>query len=187
MGNLSTGVQGSSYYDLASRGQVFSAFAAITAPVIYSTAAGTGGPLLWNGSSQAGPNPVNAVILGVSCALTVVTTVAAALGITGNSGQTAAPGTTTAITTSGNLRIGGAPSRCNVYNVGTPSSAGNFFFPLIQLGTGGLTVENVDMGFIDLGGCIVVPPNSWASIAASATATTTVAQLGLIWAEVPIL
>jgi hypothetical protein len=32
-----------------------------------------------------------------------------------------------------------------------------------------------------------VPPNAWISIAASATATTTVAALGLIWAEVPIL
>jgi len=187
MANLSTGVQGSSYYDLSSRGQVFSAFSAITAPVIYSTAAGTGGPLLWNGSSQAGPNQVNAVILGVSCAITVVTTVAAALGITGNSGQTAAPGTTTAITATGNMKIGGPPSRCSVFNVGTPSNAGNFFFPLIQLGTGALTVDDIVLGFIDLGGAVVVPPNSWASIAASATATTTVAQLGLIWAEVPVL
>jgi hypothetical protein len=187
MANLSSGLSNSSYYDLASRRQVFSAYAAVTAPVIYSTAAGTGGPLLWNGSAQGGANQVNAVILGVSCALSVVSTVAAALGITGNNGQTVAPSTTTAITTSGNLWVGGAASKCTTYNVGTPTNAGNFFVPLIQLGTGALTVDDVQNAFIDLGGCIVVPPNAWISIAASATATTTVAALGLIWAEVPIL
>ena len=187
MANLSTGVQGSSYYDLASRGQVFSAFATVTAAVIYSTAAGTGGPLLWNGSSQAGPNPVNATILGVSCADTVASTVACALGFTGNSGQTAAPTATSAITTVANMRVGGPQPKCSVFSVGTPASAGNFFLPVIQVGTGAITVDNIELIYTDIAGAIVVPPNSWVSVAASATATTMVGQIGLIWAEVPIL
>lgn len=183
--DLSIGVAGQSLYEYSRIGQLFCARAIVTAPVIFSTAAGTGGPLLWN-NSKAGDQAVNAVLLGVTCALTVVTTVAAALGITGNSGQTSAPASTTAIDTSANLRIGSPAPRCNVYRVGTPSSAGNFFLPLAQLGTGALTVDNFEVGFIPLHGMVVVPPGSWASIAASATASTTVAQLGLIWAEVPV-
>lgn len=186
MANLSVGTRSSSYYDVAYNGNAFTAFAAVTAPVIYSTAAGTGGPLLWNGSTVSGPNPVNAVILGVTCAITVVTTVAAALGLTGNKGQPAAPTSTSAITASGNCRVGGNAPKCNVYSSGTVASAGNFFLPLIQLGTGALTVSDFAPGFIDVAGLVVVPPGSWCSIAASATATTTVAQLGLVWAEYPI-
>ena len=186
MGALTQGMQNDSYYAYATRGQVFNAFAAVTAPVIYTTAAGTGGPLLWNGSGIGGVRAVNAVLLGLTCALTVVSTVAAALGITGNKGQTAVPSATSPITASGNCLVGGNGPQCNVYSVGTPTNAGNFFLPLVQLGTGALTVEDVNLGYIDLQGMVVVPPGSWASVAASATATTTVAQIGLIWAEVPL-
>ncbi len=184
MSNLNYGLN-SSAYDFAKRGMVFSARAIVTAPVIFSTAAGTGGPLLWNGSKSK-CNQVNAVILGITCAVTTVTTVAAALGITGGSGQTAAPSATTAIDTTANLLIGAQASKCTTYRVGTVSAAGTFFLPIMGLHTGALTVDNTDYGFFDLGGMIVVPPDSWVSIATSATATTTVAQLGLIWAEVPI-
>src|SRR5271170_8113692 len=104
MANLSTGNAGSSYFEYAYRAETFCAYATVTAPVIYSTAAGTGGPLLWNGTSNR-----NAIILGITCALTAVSTAAAALGLTGNSGQTAAPTSTSAITTVANMRIGGAP------------------------------------------------------------------------------
>ena len=170
-----------SYLHYARQGKMFMANAIVTAPVIFSTAAGTGGPFLWNGTTNK-----NAVLLAVTCGITVVSTVAAALGITGNSGQTAAPTRTTAIDSVANCLIGRSAPTCNVYRVGTPSSAGNFFFPLLQLGTGALTVEDVNMGFIDLGGAIVVPPGSWVSIAASATASTTVANLGLLWAEIDL-
>jgi hypothetical protein len=71
--------------------------------------------------------------------------------------------------------------------VGTVTNAGNFFLPLMGLGTGPLTVSDQQLGFIDLAGLIVVPPNCWVSLAASATASTTVAQLGLIWAEQVLL
>lgn len=184
MANFGFGIT-SSYYDLARQGQVYCSRAIVTAPVIFSTAAGTGGPLLWNGS-KLGSRRVNAVILGVTCAVTTVTTVAAALGITGANGQTAAPSSTTAIDTTGNLLIGGPASQCTTYRVGTPTNAGTFLLPLLALHTGALTVDNTNVGFIDVGGAVIVPPDGWCSIAASATATTTVAQLGLIWAEIPL-
>lgn len=182
MANLSYGVSGSSYYDLCRQGQVFAAYAAnITTPVVYSTAAGTGGPLLWNGSTN-----VYAVILGVSVAVTTAeTTTAIALGLTGNSAQTAAPSSTTPITKVNSLLIGGNLPACTAYNVGTPSSAGSFFLPLTAVGTGALTVSNDINGLVDVAGSVVVPPQSWVSVAASGTGTATlVAQIGLIWAEV---
>lgn len=170
------------YYENAVRGNLFQAHAIVTAPVIYTTAAGTGGPLLWNNTTTH-----NAVLMAVSMSSSVVTTVAAGLGITGNSGQTAAPGSTTAIDSNKNLMIGGPATRMNLYRVGTPSAAGNFFFPLWQVHTGALTVDTTGTQWVDLGGCIVVGPGCWASIAASATASTLVANFGLIYAEVPVL
>ena len=113
--------------------------AIVTAPVIYTTAAGTGGPLLWNPPTSE----VNAVILGVSFGITVVTTVAAALGLTGNSGQTVAPSSTTAIDGRANLKIGGAAGACTPYRVGTVAVAGAFLLPFAHLHTGALTVDNV--------------------------------------------
>lgn len=170
------------YYENAVRGNLFQAHAIVTAPVIYTTAAGTGGPLLWNNTTTH-----NAVLLALSMSSSVVTTVAAGIGITGNSGQTAVPASTTAIDSNRNLLIGGAATRMNLYRVGTPSSAGNFFFPLWQVHTGALTVDTTGTQWVDLGGCIVVPPFGWASVAASATASTLVANFGLIYAEVPII
>jgi hypothetical protein len=169
-------------YQLAYQKKLFQAHAIVTAPVIYTTAAGTGGPLIWNGSTS-----VNVVLLKVGFGISVVTTVAASLGITGNSGQTAAPSSTTAIDSNKSLFVGSnvAP-QSTAYRIGTPSSAGNFFIPFADLHTGALTVDNLGMGWIDLGGSIIIPPNSWASIAASATASTTVMQASLIYAELPI-
>lgn len=169
------------YATLVKSGLVYSAFAIVTAPVIYTTAAGTGGPLLWN---KTGSN-LDAHILAIGIGVTVSTTVAAALGITGNSGQTSAPTATTAIDASGNVQIGGPVSALNVYRVGTPTNAGNIFVPFGHLHTGALTVETFGMGWFDLGGLVQVPPGNWASVAASATATTAACQIGMVWAELP--
>lgn len=185
MGTLSYGTRGSSYFDRARQQQVFTALATVTAPVIYTTAAGTGGPLLWN-NTGGGDRAVNAVILAVTCSVTVASTVAAALGITGGSGQTSAPGTTTAIDSQGCTFLGGAAPRCNLYRKGTPSAAGTFFLPLYELSTTALTAEPLTAEYIDLGGIFVVPPGSWLSVAASATASTAVCNIGLIWAEMPL-
>lgn len=170
------------YYEQASRGRLFGAFAIVTAPVIFSTAAGTGGPLVWNPPTSG----VNVSVLAITCGITVVTTVAAALGLTGQTGQTSAPTSTTAIDQRTCGLIGGQASVSTPYRVGTPTNAGNFFLPLLHLHTGALTVDSFAVGLIDVGGAIIAPPGSWVSIAASATATTTVAQLGMIYSEVPV-
>jgi len=168
------------YAEASARGNLFMAHAIVTAPVIWSTEAGTGGPLLWNGSTR-----VKANLLAVGLGVTVVTTVAAALGITGGVDQTAAPTTTTAIDSTTNLLIGGAASLCTAYRVGT--TVGNtFFMPFAHLHTGALTVSNTGIQWFELDGLITVPPNCQASVAASATASTTVASISLIWEELSI-
>jgi len=188
MGNLAFGTNGSSYYDWAKQGRIYCAFASITAPVIYSTAAGTGGPLLWNNSMANGGTPVNAVILAVSADLTVASTVASTLGLTGNSGQVNAPGTTTAITAKACTNIGGPYSvpACNVYNIGTPTNAGNFFMPTHTLDTGALTTGSILPAWVDIGGLFIASPGDWISVAASVTASTAVCKVGLVWVEIPI-
>lgn len=189
MGNLSIGVGGQSYFDLAQQGKVFSALAIVTAPVIWSTAAGTGGPLLWNntGPTAGGTTQrVKAVLLALGMGITTASGVAGALGITGAAGQTAAPGSTTAIDAVGNLYVGGPLPLCNTFRVGTPSNAGTFFQPTHAVDTAALTTQApLTLEWTDLHGAIVVPPGSWASIAATATLTSGVFQIGLMWAEVP--
>lgn len=162
-------------------GSIFCAYAIDTAPVIYTTAAGTGGPLLWNSPTSG----VNAYLLAIAYGESVAATVAGAIGITGNTGQTVAPGSTTAIDSVANLYIGGSLPKCNTYRIGTPSSAGNFFMPVGMVHTGAITVDTQDDNWIDLGAAVIVPPGAWASLAASVTLSSAVMQVGLIWAEVP--
>jgi hypothetical protein len=169
------------YYEQASRGRLFTAHAIITAPVIYTTAAGTGGPLIWNGSSTH-----RLAILAVGWGVSVVTTVAATLGLTGGTGQTSAPSSTTAVDSVKNCYLGGAAPAASAYRLGTVSAAGNFFMPFGDLHTGALTVDTGDMHWFDVGGALVVPQNGWVSVAASATASTTVANFGILWEEIPV-
>lgn len=204
MANMSFGGGNqSSYYDLARKGQIFLAQAIVTAPVGFGTAAGTGGPLLWNGTGNAATNQfagggsytavsnqVDAVILGVSWAVTTAeTTTNIALGITGGINQTAAPSTTTAIDGLTCTRFGtnkGSPA-CNAYRIGTVSAAGSWFMPLATLSTTAVTAMPHEPNYIDLAGMFMVQPDGWFSVAASATGTAAVLQIGLIWAEIPRL
>ncbi len=172
-----------SYYDWAKQGRVFAAYATVTTPVIWSTAAGTGGPLLWN-NSQTGLQSVNAVLLAVSAVLTTATSVASALGITG--GVSVLPTSTTAIDGSTNCLMGGPAPLCNTYRIGTVATAGAFFIPTHTLDTGAITTVAVAPTWVDLGGTIVVPPGSWAAVAAGATATSGVLKIALMWAEIPL-
>ena len=186
MGNLSIGTGSASYYEWARKGRLYVAYATVTAPVIWSTAAGTGGPLLWNNSAVGVTGAVNAVLLAVGVGITTASTAASALGITMNSGQPAAPTTTTAIDAVGNTYPGGGvPAACNTYRKGTVATAGAFFIPTHTLDTAALTANPMAMQWADLGGAFIVPPGSWAAVAASATATTAVVDIGLLWAEVP--
>ena len=169
-------------YGMLSRsGRLFSAYATITAPVIFSTAAGTGGPLLWNEPQS----DVDAVLLAVGLATSVVTTVATGLGITGAGGQSLVPATTTAIDASGPCLIGGPAAKVKSYRIGTPTNAGAQFTPFAQVHTGALTADTTGLEFIFLDGLWTVPPGTWASVAAGATATTLQAQMALVWAEMP--
>lgn len=170
------------YSALSRAGMLFMAQAIVTAPVIYSTAAGTGGPLLWN------PPGSGVVIqpIAVGFGVTTVTTVAAALGLTGGTGQNIAPTSTTAIDGSSPMFLGGAVSKINAYRIGTVATAGAFLLPFANLDTGALTTSFGGMNWIDVGGILTVAPASWCSVAASATASTTVATIGLVWAEIPV-
>lgn len=187
MSNVSYGIGGSSYYDLARNGQLFCATATVTAPVIYTTAAGTGGPLLWNntGSGAGGGNRVLAVLLSLGVGITTASGVAGAIGITG--GTSTAPTTTTAIDGIDNLNLATAATpQCNLYRKGTVSTAGTFFMPTHQVTTVALTsAPPLSMMWFDLGGCFIVPPGSFASVSASATLTSGVFSVGLIFAEIP--
>ena len=186
MSNLSFGTGSSSYYDWARRGRLYCAYATVTAPTIYSTAAGTGGPLLWNNSLATGERAVDAVLLAVGVAITTASTVASGLGITGATGQTTAPSSTTAIDASGCTTLGGGfPSQCNVYRKGTVTNAGTFFMPTHSLDTAALTAIPTAAQWVDLGGSVIVMPGSWSAVAAAATATTAVCSIGLLWCEIP--
>ena len=170
------------YGALSISGRLFFAQAIVTAPVIFSTAAGTGGPLLWNPPGSG----VIAQLVAASLGVTTVSTVAAALGITGGTGQNVVPTTTTAIDGSGNCYLGGAVAKVSSFRIGTVAVAGTFLIPFGAVHTGALTVDNTGIAWIDLCGAVTFGPGGWASVAASATATTTVATIGLLWAELPI-
>lgn len=167
------------YGDASLNRRVFVAHATVTAPVIYSTAAGTGGPLLWNGSTNT-----IARILAVGFGTKTVSTVAGALGFTGAAGQTAAPSSTTAIEDTGNLYVGGVKSSCTPYRIGTVTNAGTFFLPFAQVTTGALSVTDNTMMWLELKRLITVPPNAWLSVSGSATLTTGVFEIGLVWEEI---
>lgn len=176
---LMSGLHGK-YAEASQRGNLFMAQAIVTAPVIWTTEAGTGGPLLWNGSTTH-----KASILAVGLGISTVSTVAAALGFTWGTGQTAAPSSTTAIDSSGNLLVGGAPSACTAYRVGT-TVVNAAFMPFGDVNTGALTTTPGTMRWFEVGGLITVPPQCHASVAASATASTLVANICLIWEEIPV-
>ena len=61
------------YATLALNQRVFSAYAIVTSGVIWSTAAGTGGPLLWNGTTNTSAHLMAVLIGGVSTAKTMAT------------------------------------------------------------------------------------------------------------------
>lgn len=168
------------YSVLCKSNSLFSAYATLTAPVIFSTAAGTGGPLLWNKPNSG----IDAHILAVGFSTSVVTTVAGGIGLTGNSGQTTSPTTTTAIDASGPMYLGGASSQLGgVFRLGTVTNAGNIFMPLAQFHTGALTVDTTAITWMDVAGAMIIPPGGWGSVAGTATLSTLQIQVGVIWAE----
>ena len=204
MANMSYGGgQGSSYYDLVRKGQIFVAQAIITAPKGYGTAAGTGGPLLWNGTGGTTTNnyaaggtvvepnsQVDAIILGISYAVTTAeTTTNIAIGLTGGPNQSAAPTSTTAIDGLACTKYGTSAinPQCSVYRVGTVSAAGAWFMPIATLSTTAVTAMPHQENYVDLAGMFMIQPQGWISVSASATGTAAVLQISLVWAEIPRL
>lgn len=166
------------YSTLVKSGRVHYGYATLTAPVIYTTAAGTGGPLIQNPASSG----VDVHILAISAITVVASAVAGGVGFTGAAGTVSS---TTAIDASGNALAGGPNSSVNVYRVGTPATVGSFFMPILQTDTGALTVSNMTPAFTIIDGAFVIPPGMWGSVAASATLTTLQLSVGLLWAELP--
>jgi hypothetical protein len=171
------------YSTLVKAGKVFSAYALVTAPVIFSTAAGTGGPLIWNRPNSG----IDAHILAASFgALSTATTAAGAVGLTGNGGQTVSPTTTTAIDGIQNMLVGGPSTAMGgVFRIGTVANAGAGIMPLIAVGTGAITILEVETSWVDVGGGFIIPPGCWGSLAGNVTLTAGVLALGLLWAELP--
>ena len=170
------------YYEQVFRKNVFLAHAIVTAPAAYTATVAVGGPLIWNPLNSG----VNVAILGVGIGTTVVTTVAAVLGLTGATAQQVAPTATTAIDSKTNMYIGGGLGSTFAYRIGTVTVAGSFFMPIAQLHTGALTVDNTGLSWTDLGGALVIPPGCWGGVAASVAATTAVCQIAMLYEEIPV-
>ena len=175
MANLGHGLT-ESYFSLAREGTVFTAYATAITPTVY-TATTLATLLLWNGGNK------KAILFGLSAGITTASGVACQWGIAGGSQQPAAPTSTTAITISGNTLGNTNPSTCTVYKAGTVAAAANYFMPFVQINTGAITLADVTWNWVSCEGAIVVPPSSWIAICSSATPTSAVAGLGLMWGE----
>lgn len=163
----------------AMRGNIFSARASVTAMVIYTTAAGTGGPFIWNGST----NKVVSV-LKVGWTVTTASTVVGMVGVATGTGMTVAP-TNTAVGDTGNCYTGGPASAATAYSTATSTGTPRFI-PLGQVSTGAVSIVPANTTLFDFKGSLVVPPNCWVSLAASATLTTCVLQTFIMWEELPL-
>lgn len=191
---LNYGGFGASSYEFARRGLAYTAYAAGLTPTVYTTAAATGGPLLWNGSYgsavKGAYQAVNLVLIGASCVVTTAATTPCAIGLTGNAGQTAAPTSTTAITGVDNnlFSMNASNPQGSAYLKGTVSHAGIGFLPLFSISSAATSsVPVTSVCYVDLGGKYVVPPGGWVSLASSVAADATlVVSLALEWVEVPV-
>ena len=170
------------YATLAKSQRVFYTSLAVTAPLVFSTGTTQLGPSLWNRPGSG----VDAHILALCIASpTTASTVAGAIGWASNA-QPTAPTTATAITAV-NAYAGGGPSQMGAINgtstvlvVPTP-----IFLPLIAVNTGAVSVNGVGTNWLDIGGALIVGPGTVGYVCGSATLSTLVIQIGLVWAEVP--
>lgn len=178
-----------SYLDLAKAGRVFCSLSSITAPNAYSTTTALKGALLWNGTGplEGSDNlsAVMAVILGVGIGWTTAPSATGVMGVAVGSGQTSAPSSTTQVTAVGNLRADVASNApgCGIYNGGTVTNAASAFLATHSISTAGAPSQPI---WVPLDGLIVVPPGSFAVVAAQAAIASLVAEISLVWAEIPL-
>ena len=169
------------YATLAKSQKLFYATAAITAPVIYSTAI-QAGPMIWNRPASGLDAHILAVLLSQP---STAYTVAGSLGWGANL-QPTAPTSPTALTAL-NCYAGGSVSGMGAVNtVGTvlvlPVPT---FLPLIAVNTGAISVTAVGTTWLDVGGAVIVGPGTVGYVCSSATLSTGVAFISLVWAELP--
>jgi hypothetical protein len=169
-----------SLYHYAHGSSVYVAYATgVTALPAYS--ATTLGPILYNGNT--GNPPRKAVIIGITVGLTTASAAAVSVGLAG--GVSVAPINTTAITLASSTNEFGKLPTMSVYGAGTVSAAPLMYWPLVNLDTAALTANSLENMWIPLDGGIVVRQGSYIALAASATATTSVLEFGIVWAELP--
>ncbi len=180
LGEVIVGELHGRYYEQSRRGNLFFARAVTTALAGIASSNGIGSPLIWNGSSS-----VVVVPIALTVTQTVVTTAASAVGLAFGT-QTSAPTSTTAIDSSGSCYIGGSAPAASAYRLGTVSAVPSSFFPLFSVHTGSLTTDNQMTGWIDLGGAFALPTNTYMAVMGSVTASSMVAQVGMLWEEVPV-
>jgi hypothetical protein len=169
------------YATLAKAQKLFYASVSVTAPVIYSTAAQLG-PMIWNRPGSGLDAHILAVLVSQP---STAYTVAGSIGWGANL-QPTAPTTPTAITPT-NCYAGGPASGMGAVNsVGTvlvlPVPT---FLPLIAVNTGAISVTAIATSWMDVGGSVIVGPGTVGYVCGSATLSTGVAIIGLVWAELP--
>ena len=166
--------------EAAMRGNLFSAHAIVTSMAAFGTAAGTGGPLIWNGST----NRVVSV-LAAGAVLTTATTAGAIMLGTGT-GQTLAPTSTTAIDSTGNMLTGGPASQATAYRIGTVTNAVSRLIPFIQVSSATTALPSTTINWMWFDGCILAPPTTYVTLCATPVLTTNVFSTFIIWEELPL-
>ena len=178
------------YYGDAGEGQrIYCATAIVSGMVAFGTAAGTGGPLLWNGTTDT-----EGRIIAVSWAVTTASAAAGAIGWTSNTTQITAPTSTTGIDSIQNCYIGGPKPKITAYRVGTVANAGANFGVLGAVGTTAISSLPDTVNYVELKRSITLPPltftaagalntGQWFSIAGSTALTTSVIQVSVWWEE----
>ncbi len=169
------------YATLAKSQKLFYASSQITAPVIYSTAI-QAGPMIWNRPGSGLDAHILAILVSQP---STAYTVAGSLGWAANL-QPTAPTSPTALA-SLNCYAGGPVSGMAAVNtVGTviilPVPT---FLPLIAVNTGAISKTAVATSWFDVGGAVIVGPGTVGYVCSSATLSTGVAFIGIVWAELP--
>ncbi len=183
MGELTISELLGKYATLVKAQKVFYTSVAVTAPVIFSTAAQLG-PMLWNKPGSG----LDAHILAIACAQpTTATSVNGALGWA-SSVQPTAPTSPTAIVAVNAYAGGGTSQTAAVNSGGTvivlPAPV---FLPLLSVVAFTIsTGQAVTPTYADIGGALIVGPGNVGYVCASATLTTGVfPAVGIVWAELP--
>jgi len=171
------------YSTLVKAGKVFFTSATITAPAAFTTAAQLG-PMLWNKPGST----LDAHILMVCVSEpSTATAVAGSIGLVVNA-QATAPTTPTEITAVNAYGAIGTSQLAAVHSTGTVLVANPvpIFLPLIGVAGAAITVGNtVTTTVADIEGLVVVAPGTDGYVCAAAVLTAMVAQIGIVWAELP--